>query len=101
MGTEDQTANTAQSLPAVALTLVAGRGMYRANFDNSGEHPNKVISPGIWGGGAWGEKGRLPQLAQGRVYGRETSMFKVISVRPENEVEATWPGLARQKAASP
>lgn len=43
MGTEDQTANTAQSLPAVALTLVAGRGMYRANFDNSGEHSNRVI----------------------------------------------------------
>lgn len=40
-------------------------------------------------------------MPQGRVYGRETSVFKVISVRPENEVEATWPGLVRQKAASP
>lgn len=65
MGTEDQTANTAQSLPAVALTLVAGRGMYRANFDNSGEHPNKVISPGIWGGGL-GREGKTSSTGAGK-----------------------------------
>lgn len=49
VGTRDQTVNVAQSLSSVALTPVGERGKYRANFDNSGEHPDRTINPGICG----------------------------------------------------
>lgn len=49
MGSRDQTVNIAQPLCSVALELVGERGKYRANFDNSGEHPDRAISPGVCG----------------------------------------------------